>query len=128
MAKIQAQEKRWNDIVEKVNNGTYVSALIFMNFKTPLKCVGDGMYEMTCLFNSDNIKHRKINLRFRLKRLDVKKEKIEREFKTSKGIKCSKIILDTVLTSDGYYEVVSFDDAYTYDYDNVLFAKLCNIV
>lgn len=127
MAKIEAQEKKWNDIVTKVKDGTYVSALIFMNFKTPLKCVGDGVYEMKCLFNKDNIKHGNIKLRFRLKKLDVTKAKIERDFKITKGIKRSKIIFEKTQSDDGYYEVVSFDDVCTYEYDNVLFAKLCNI-
>lgn len=127
IAKIQAQERKWNGIVKKVNEGIYISALILMNFKTPLKRVDDGVYEMTCLFNKDSIKHRKINLRFRLKELGTTKSKIEREFKISKGIKCSRIIFDKIPSEDGYYEVISFDDVYTYDYDNVLFAKLCNI-
>ena len=104
--KEQAERDRWDDITNNVNNGLYMEGMIFVNYKTPLIDLGDGTYELKCLFdpNYANMKKQyvKVKLRFKVENLTITKNKLEKLFKVTKGIRYSFIIIDKPISSDGY--------------------------
>lgn len=69
----------------------------------------------------------KVKLRFKVENLTITKNKLEKLFKVTKGIKYSFIIINKTISPDGYYEVIDCIDTLVHHYDKTLYAKLCNI-
>lgn len=126
--KEQEEKNRWNAIVDGVKNKVYTSTKILMNFKTPLRCIDNGVYVIKCLYeNGEDGKYEPITLQFKLDKLKITKKKIEKDFNITKGIKYAYIIFDNKMYTEGYYNVLNLGEIYTYEYNKVLYAKLCNI-
>lgn len=126
--KQKEENMRWESIQRGVADGVYTDAQIFMNFKTPLKSIAEGIYTIECLYQVEGSKiYKPVRLKFDIGELKITKKKIEREFDIKKGIKYSFIVFDNQLTGDGYYNVLDFVETHNNFYNNILYAKLCNI-
>jgi hypothetical protein len=112
---------------DKLNDGTYKKLKIFYNFKNIIQKTNNA-YILTCLFEKEINKYEQIKLRFNLEKLKYKEDKLYKTFNVKSGIKHINIVIDT--TSPDYdhcYDVVAIGKPEIKEYNNRLYAQLCNV-
>ncbi|QJI52338.1 hypothetical protein [Psychrobacillus phage Perkons] len=124
--RLTSRELKLNEIKSKLNSNEYKERIVYFNFKNKMQRVEEGVYELSCLERIGENTYNKLNLKFDMKKLKCTIEDLKK-FEVRSGIKHCLLITDSNISSGDYHEVISFKDIKKADYDNKLYANLCNV-